>query len=193
MLTHKVKYKDFNGTTREDEVFFNLTEAEIIDIQMESERGVQEDLKEALANEDKRALLEFVKKMIFLAYGEKSPDGRYHHKSPEILSKFKNSALYSKLLMDLFTDESGDRLAAFMNGLMPQDMLNSAKEQAEAQKSILIASDDNPVVNYDKPIALVEVAKTGNVEVEKPIQLSHESKEDAAYAEFLAWKASQNS
>lgn len=141
MLKQTITYKDFNGTERTDVVYFNLSEFEVIQIQINSEDGIQEELKRAVADEDSRTLLAFVKDLIHKAYGIKSEDGRNFDKSPEIIHKFETSALYSDLLISLFKDE-GAAMAPFFNGLFPADLVASANakikadEEAEARAKV---------------------------------------------------------
>lgn len=128
MLKQPISFTDFNGETREEDIYFNLTEAELVDWQADSEEGLQKEMMDAVKSKDMRKLLDFIKTLVFKAYGERDKDGIHFNKSPEISQRFVNSAMYSPLLMALFADE-GTTTTAFVNGLMPPDLVKKAMEQ----------------------------------------------------------------
>lgn len=131
MLKQTITYTDFNGTQRTEDLYFNLTEFELVELQAQSERGLQADLQEFIASKDIRQLLAFIKMLVNKAYGIKSEDGRHFEKSPEIVQRFENSALYSDLLLHLFEDE-GARAEKFITGLMPKDLIARATARSQA-------------------------------------------------------------
>lgn len=132
MLKQTIKFKDFNNEEKEKDLYFNLTEFELVDIQADSEFGIQHDMQEAVMNKDMRALLDFIKMLVHKSYGERSADGIHFHKSPEITERFVNSAMYSPLLLSLF-EEEGARSTAFVTGLMPADLIKRAEELARGK------------------------------------------------------------
>lgn len=140
MLKQSITYTDFNGDTRTEVLYFNLTEAELVDIQADSERGIQADLQDAIDAKDVKQILEFIKMLVHKSYGIKSEDGRYFRKSEEITSDFVSSALYSDLLLNLFQDE-GQRGVDFITGLMPKDLLERATAKSQGQ---LVPQDHQP-------------------------------------------------
>lgn len=139
MYKHQITYTDFNGQQRTEDLYFNLSEAEVIELQANSEFGIQEDLQKAIDNQDIATLLKFVKLLISRSYGIKSDDGRFFRKSPEIMSDFLNSAFYSPLLLSLFENE-GDRATAFVTGILPADLIRRAQAQATQTENNSAAS-----------------------------------------------------
>lgn len=131
MLKQTITYTDFNGTQRTEDLYFNLSEFELVELQAQSERGLQADLQEFIASKDIRQLLAFIKMLVNKAYGIKSEDGRHFEKSDEITRRFENSALYSDLLLHLFEDE-GARAEKFITGLMPKDLIARATARSQA-------------------------------------------------------------
>lgn len=128
MLKHTIEYKDFNGADRREDLYFNLTEFDLVEMQAESVAGIDVDFKNAVDNKDVKAMLDFIKKLVHRSFGIKSADGKYHEKSPEIIRQFENSALYSDLIMDLFTD-GGKKGAKFISELMPASLIDRATAQ----------------------------------------------------------------
>jgi len=129
MLKQPITFIDFNDVERSEDIYFNLTEAELVDWQADSEFGIQKEMNDAVAAKDMRRLLDFIKDLVFRAYGERDKDGIHFNKSKEISQRFVNSAMYSPLLMALFADE-GEATTNFINGLMPADLVKRAMEQA---------------------------------------------------------------
>ena len=130
MLKQTINFKDFNGIDREETLYFNLTEAELVEMQADSEEGIQKDMMDAVKAKDMRKLLDFVKMLVHGAYGERDKDGIHFHKSPEITARFVNSAMYSPLLLSLFQEE-GARAEKFITGLMPADLVQRAINQSQ--------------------------------------------------------------
>lgn len=118
MLKKTMTYNDFDGKERTEEFFFNLSKAEVLEMEMGTTGGLAEKLKRIVAAQDSKEIIETFKVIILKAYGEKSPDGRRFIKSPEISEAFSQTEAYSDLFMELAT--SGKSAAEFINAIIPQ-------------------------------------------------------------------------
>lgn len=118
MLKKPITYVDYDGNTRTENFWFNLDEAEILELQMSSEGGMTAMLEKMIEEKDGKRILETIKRVIMMAYGEKSLDGKYFEKSPEKSRAFTQTRAYSVLLMELYRD--GGAAAEFMNKIIPQ-------------------------------------------------------------------------
>lgn len=125
MLKKTIKYEDFNGDAREEEFFFNLTEAELMEMELSS-NGLSSKLQKVVEAQDSGEIIKIVKNLILKSYGVKSEDGRRFIKNDDIVSEFESSAAFSELLMELVTDD--EKASAFISGIIP------AKLQAEIEK-----------------------------------------------------------
>lgn len=132
MLKKTIKYTDFNGVDREEDFYFNLTEAELAEMNLMTKGGLKGYLEAIINTQDTPAIAELFKTIINKAYGVKSPDGRKFTKSPEILDDFIYTQAYSNLYMSLIAD--ADAAANFVNGIIPKNIA----DQANAQKTIAI-------------------------------------------------------
>ena len=132
MLKKTIKYTDFNGVDREEDFYFNLTEAELAEMNLMTKGGLKGYLEAIINTQDTPAIAELFKKIINKAYGVKSPDGRKFTKSPEILEDFIYTQAYSNLYMSLIAD--ADAAANFVNGIIPKNIA----DQANAQKTIAV-------------------------------------------------------
>ena len=124
MVVEKIKYTDFNGLEREEEFMFNLTEAEITEMELTTDGGLSDSIKKIIAAQDTPQIIKVFKMLLLKSYGEKSADGRRFVKSDKLSEEFAQTNAYSKLFMKLATDDKA--AVAFINGIMPDSMQEKA-------------------------------------------------------------------
>lgn len=127
MLKKSIKYKDYNGVEHTEDFYFNLSKAELTEMELSTTGGYGEMLQGIIEAEEHTKLVPIIKDIIFKSYGEKSEDGKRFIKSPELSLAFSQTEAYSELFMEIATDAEAS--AAFVNGIIPVDV----KEQVEAQ------------------------------------------------------------
>lgn len=129
MLTKKIKYTDYNGTEREETFCFNLTKAELMEMEMSTSGGLAEMIQNIVQTQDAPAIIKVFKDLVLKAYGEKSPDGKRFIKMNDagvpLSLGFSQTEAYSQLFMELATD--ADKAAEFINGIVPADMQQDTK------------------------------------------------------------------
>lgn len=118
MLKKTITYEDFDGNQRTEDFYFNLTKAEIIEMEVSVDGGLSEALKKIVEEGDKKRIIEVLKDIIIKAYGVKSQDGTKFIKNDKLREEFVNSAAYSEIFMELATNESA--AVAFVNGIIPK-------------------------------------------------------------------------
>lgn len=116
MLKKTIKYTDYNGEEKEQDFFFNLNKAELLEMELSAEGGLEATIKRLMDEKNGREIVTMFKSLILQSYGEKTIDGRFE-KSPEISKKFSETAAYPELFTELATD--ADAAAAFVNGIVP--------------------------------------------------------------------------
>lgn len=126
MLKRTITYADYNGNERTEDFYFNLSKAEIMEMEMSTSGGLAEMIQRIVAAQDAPAIISIFKKLVLKAYGEKSPDGKRFVKSEEISTAFSQTEAYSQLFMELATD--ADAAAAFINGVVPADVAQKANK-----------------------------------------------------------------
>lgn len=124
MLKKRIEYVDYDGNDRAEDFYFNLTKAEITELELSTEGGLQNMIEKIIDAKDTPQIIQFFKKIILLSYGEKSPDGRRFIKSKELSDEFTQTEAYSELFMELATDDKA--AAAFVNGIIPKDLAMEA-------------------------------------------------------------------
>ena len=117
MLKKTIEYVDYNGVTRKEDFYFNLTEAELLEMHLVQEGGMEAYINRIMQTQDMRALITVFKELIFKSFGVKSLDGKRFIKSEEQSIEFSQTEAYSKLYMELATDDVA--AAEFVNGIVP--------------------------------------------------------------------------
>lgn len=117
MLKKTITYTDYNGTERTEDFYFNLSKAEIMEMEMGTSGGLVEMINKIVAAQDAPSILKVFKDLILKAYGEKSADGKRFMKSNEISEAFSQTEAYSNLFMELATNDQ--EAAKFVNGIVP--------------------------------------------------------------------------
>lgn len=131
MLKKTIKYVDCNEIEREEDFYFNLTEAELMEMEYGTTGGFSEMIKKIIAAQDTPTIMKIFKELLLKAYGEKSPDGKRFVKSEELSTAFSQTEAYSKLFMELAADNV--KAADFVNGIIPKSV-SSQKAIATANK-----------------------------------------------------------
>jgi hypothetical protein len=121
MYTKKIKYNDFNGTEREEEFFFNLTKAELLEMELMQGGGMENYITRIIAEQDQGKIMQMFKEIILKAYGEKSLDGKRFVKSEEISTAFTQTGAYDVLFVELATD--ADAASTFINAVIPEEIV----------------------------------------------------------------------
>ena len=120
MLKKTVTYVDYNGVERTEDFYFNLSKAEVAEMELLVEGGFSKMFAEIVKSKDNVRIMELFKQMVLKAYGEKSADGKRFVKSKELSEAFSQTEAYSEIFMELALDEKA--AAAFVNGIMPANL-----------------------------------------------------------------------
>lgn len=143
MLKKTMKYVDYDGNTREEDFYFNLTKAELMEMTLSTSGGLDKYIERITKTQDTKSLIELFKEIINKSYGIKSDDGKRFIKRPELLEEFTQTEAYSDLFTTLATDE--EEAAKFVNGIMPKELLEEAKNQIATNQTANVV-DITPAV-----------------------------------------------
>lgn len=113
-------YKDYNDTERTEDFYFELNEAEVIELQAEENGQLDVLISKIIAEKDSKKLMALFKKLVLMSYGQKSIDGHYFEKSEEITKKFTQTKAYPQIFMRLALNAKA--ASDFVNGVMPADL-----------------------------------------------------------------------
>lgn len=126
MLKKTITYTDFDGNTNTEDFYFNLTKAELIEMEISVEGGFQKKIDDLVKAQNTRELMNIFKDIILRSYGEKSADGKRFVKSKELSEAFAQTEAYSALFMEFFSDS--DAAAKFINGIVPSDVAAAVEQ-----------------------------------------------------------------
>lgn len=118
MLKETMTYIDYDGNERTEDFYFNLTKAELTEMDLGMDGGMMEYLHKIVNSKDMKKILENFKIIIAKAYGEKSPDGKRLMKSPELFKAFSETEAYSDLFVRLCSDAAYS--ANFIKAILPK-------------------------------------------------------------------------
>ena len=120
MLKKTIKYTDYDGNEREEDFYFNLSRAEVTEMELSKEGGMSEYIKKISATQNGPELIKLFKEIIMKSYGEKSLDGKRFIKNKELTEAFIQTEAYSELFVELASN--ADEAVKFINGIMPKNM-----------------------------------------------------------------------
>lgn len=131
MLKKAITYVDYNGVERTESFYFNLSKAELIEMEYGTVGTFTSMVQNIIDAQDEPELIKLFKSLILKSYGKKSADGRRFEKSEEISKDFSETEAYVILFMELARDSKA--ASEFVNGLIPADIdREELKKQQEA-------------------------------------------------------------
>lgn len=134
MLKYPIKFQNFDGVQCTQELYFNMSKAELVELEVTGEGGSFGDhLQRIIAAGDKGKLIVEFKKLVLASYGEKSADGMSFVKNDQLREAFSQTAAYQELFMLLATNDA--EASKFITGIIPKDL--EASLQAIAAKQTM--------------------------------------------------------
>lgn len=120
MLKKTITYKDLDGNDITEDFYFNLSKAEIAEMELTAEGGFQEMLQRIVDTRNGAEIIRVFKEILAKAYGKRSEDGRRFIKSPQLSEEFMQTDAFSELFMELVTDAEAS--AKFVTSIVPSDL-----------------------------------------------------------------------
>lgn len=117
MIKKTITYTDYNGNERTEDFYFNLSKAEVVELEVSTNGSLIQTMEKIVAEQDRQKIVEIFKDLILTAYGEKSLDGKKFVKNQELRDSFSQTEAYVELFMELATNEAA--AVAFVNGIIP--------------------------------------------------------------------------
>ncbi len=120
MIKENVTYTDLNGNEQNEDLYFHLSKAELVEMELSTEGGFSAMIEKIVKSDDIPEITKVFKDIILKSYGEKSQDGKRFIKSKELSTAFSQTEAYSVLFMKLLMDV--EAMTKFVNGLIPADL-----------------------------------------------------------------------
>lgn len=140
MYKENVTYTDFDGNMRTETLHFNLTETELLEMQITTAGGLDTKLNEIIAANDQKSLMTLFKDLVLRAYGVKTPDGRRMIKNKAVRDEFTQTEAYNVFFMSLVTN--AEKAVAFVKGIVPKELSYEAAQAATSAGPITVGSMD---------------------------------------------------
>jgi len=118
MLKKTITYVDFDDEERTETFYFNLTKAELAEMELSLDGGFKKWVEQIVETKDNKQLIAIFKDVILKSYGEKSLDGKHFTKNDQIREAFTCTQAYSELFMELSSNTEAATI--FMNGILPK-------------------------------------------------------------------------
>lgn len=134
MYKETIKYVDYNGDERSETFYFNLSKAEITEMELAIDGGLSESLRVIMEKRDIPRTVSTIKDIILRSYGIKSPDGKRFMKSDAIREEFLQTEAYSELFTKMLSDAK--YAAAFMQAIIPADLAKAVEEYEKSHPEI---------------------------------------------------------
>lgn len=127
MFKKTITYTDYNDVERTETFFFNLTKAEVLEMELGTVGGLGAMIQGVIDAKDTPALIKIFKDLVLKSYGIKSVDGKRFIKSPELAQEFSQTEAYSDIFMELATND--EEAAKFVKGITPQGLEEYVKDK----------------------------------------------------------------
>lgn len=137
MLKHSITYIDYDGNERTEDLFFNLSKAELTELELSEIGGYDKFLERVVAAQDSKQIYSIFKEIVLSAYGEKSLDGKRFIKKKlvdgqtiRLRDEFEQTEAFSEFMMYLLQDENA--AAEFANKVVPAEISEQSTSKIPA-------------------------------------------------------------
>ena len=144
MLKKTITYEDYDGNTRTEDLYFFISKAELMEMELTTPGGFANKLEKVSKAQDGAEIMKIFKEIILKSYGEKSDDGRSFIKKRNgvnLAEAFEQTEAYNQLYTELLMNP--DKASAFVNGIMPKDIMNEISKMDSQAKTSELPSGNN--------------------------------------------------
>lgn len=133
MIKKTFTYTDFDGNSVEEEYYFHLSKAELMEMELSAYGGLELLIKRLIEEKNSEEIVKIFKKIILSSVGQKSYDGKRFIKNDEIRTNFYQTEAYSQLFCDLV--QNADHASEFINAVIgyKPEAVATAADPANAQ------------------------------------------------------------
>lgn len=123
MVKKTITYKDYKGTERTEDFYFNLNKAEVMEMELGVNGGMAEMIQRIVDAKDGPTIIKIFKDVVLRSYGKISDDGRQFIKNEKLKNEFAQTEAYVEIFTTLATDSKA--AADFVNGIMPKEAVKN--------------------------------------------------------------------
>lgn len=141
MLKKSISYTDYNGEKQVDECYFNLSKAELMEIQVSEKGGFENYITALIEEKDQKKIYNLFKEIVLMSYGMKGADGHAFIKKKmvdgqmiRLRDEFEQTEAFSELMVELIS--GGDKaISEFINKLIPKELADEVAKQMLAEQN----------------------------------------------------------
>lgn len=161
MFKCEIPYTDYNGVERKEMFYFNLSKAELMEMELSTQAGVEEMIRVMIATNDNAKIVGLFKDLILKSYGIKSEDGKRFIKSQELREQFEQSEAYSEFFMKMVSNED-DLQTKFINGVISGTNVPNMDEKEAIAKLKELGYDTTQIEKTSAPAEVVDMPKSSD-------------------------------
>ena len=121
MFSKTFEYKGYDGNIHKETWWFNLSESELLKLELGSVGGLNGLMNRMLREEHPDQVVDIFEKIILSSVGERSADGRrFLKRNGAVAEDFRETPAYDKLFLELVS--SGEALTSFLKGAIPDEV-----------------------------------------------------------------------
>ena len=133
MFSKTFTYTGYDGNEHKETWWFNLSESELMKLELGSVGGINGMMNRMLREEHPDKIVDMFEKIILGAVGERASDGRrFLKRNGAVAEDFRETPAYDQLFLELVS--SGEALATFLKGAIPEEVRKNV-EKAEAEQA----------------------------------------------------------
>lgn len=147
MLKKTITYEDYNGDTQTEDFYFNLTKVECMELEFGFGNGetLTGSIRTLINAGDMATVIKTIKKIVLMAYGVKSPDGKRFMKNDALRTEFEENPAFEQIYWELVTD--AEKAADFISGIVPSavrdNLGNNPKQELLNRMKVFEESNTN--------------------------------------------------
>jgi hypothetical protein len=173
MLKKTITFENFDGETVTEDFYFNLTKAELMELEVSEQGGFSEAMQDIIKAGNGKEIIAGFKRILLMSVGRRK--GNSFIKNDEIREEFEGSPAFSELFMQLATDAQAG--AEFVNAVIPKDLAQ------QVQGQLPLPTVETQTVELPQPEVPVSAENMENIQAALPPDFTKMSAE-----EFEAWK-----
>ena len=174
MLTKTIQHLDLDKKPTETVVYFNLTKAEVVEL------NIRNDLQLIIESKDRNEIMDTFRRIMSASYGKRNRDGEF---IKEGFPAFAASEAYSELFLEIWQSDN-DYGSDFIKSIMPEEISDPGSKADIPDNLAKLPS----MQGYKKP-----QAPQAPTPAPEPVNATPQSQADQNdYLEFQAFKAARD-
>jgi hypothetical protein len=146
MIKKTVTYEDFDGDEVTEDLYFHLSNLELIELEQSTDGGMMQHLQNLIGAGNAADIVTEFRKLISLAYGTRGEGGRTFIKDEAVTKQFLYSPAFDALFEELV--DNPESAGSFIEGMVSKKLLarvntNREGQPVETVKAVTMTGEDD--------------------------------------------------